>query len=99
MRERLIRFSNLLLDVSAADPDDARRRKLLNVILIGTGSLNFLVLITLLSISIIGRQSVLDGMRGPGPLDYFWEYSYLPGVIEGHLFLAGRYLAPFWFFY
>jgi len=68
MRERLIRFSNLLLDVSAADPDDARRRKLLNVILIGTGSLNFLVLITLLSISIIGRQSVLDGNAWAGAI-------------------------------
>lgn len=61
MRERIKRFSQLLLDVSVADPDDARRRKFLNVILIGTGFLTILVVFSILGAVVIGQGDIFNG--------------------------------------
>jgi hypothetical protein len=61
MKERLKRFPNLLLDVSATGPDEARRRKLLNIILLGTGVLTTLVIFSLLGALIMGQGDTIDG--------------------------------------
>ena len=41
----MIRFFNRLLNISTADPDDARKRKILNILLVGTGALSLLALL------------------------------------------------------
>ncbi len=96
MRERIQRFSNLLLDVSAADPDDARRRKFLNVILIGSGILTILVVVFLLGALMMGQGELADskvwiGAIGMliGLLFFSWSNrrASVPGWVTAGLFL------------
>jgi signal transduction histidine kinase len=41
----MLKFFNRLLNISTADPDDARKRKILNILLVGTGTLALLALL------------------------------------------------------
>jgi len=50
----LMRIVNQLLDVPSIDPEDARRRKLLNILLIGIGTITLLILLATSVANIIG---------------------------------------------
>ncbi|MBN2390288.1 MAG: hypothetical protein JXR84_06180 [Anaerolineae bacterium] len=50
-------ISQRLLEVSSQDPEDARRRKLLNILLVGTCAITLLALLALLAIYILGISS------------------------------------------
>src|SRR5262245_2259465 len=41
----MLQFFNRLLNISTADPDDARKRKILNILLVGTGTLTLLAIL------------------------------------------------------
>lgn len=97
MKERLKRFPNLLLDVSATDPDDARRRKLLNIILLGTGVLTTLVIFSLLGALIMGQGDTIDGDAWIGAIGlllgiaaFSWSNRNpsVPGWVTSGLFLV-----------
>ncbi len=49
-----MRIVNQLLDVPSIDPEDARRRKLLNILLIGIGTITLLILLATSVANIIG---------------------------------------------
>ena len=49
-----------LLEVSSTDPEDTRRRRLLNILLFGTGSLSFIALITVVVARFLGLVSTED---------------------------------------
>jgi hypothetical protein len=57
---------NQLLDVPSTDPDDARRRKLLNILLSGVATLTLLLLLVLIVFVIAGLK---------------WEKERLPTLI------------------
>jgi PAS domain S-box-containing protein len=56
----MLTFSRRFLDISSNDPDDARRRKLLNVLLLGFALLGVLGLITLALSAIAGALSLSE---------------------------------------
>ena len=47
---------NQLLDVPSMDPDDARRRKLLNIVLLGLGIAAVLALVATIAVDIAGAE-------------------------------------------
>ncbi|MBN1875568.1 MAG: HAMP domain-containing histidine kinase [Anaerolineae bacterium] len=49
-----------LLEVSSTDPEDIRRRRLLNILLVGTGSLSFFALIAVTTAYFFGLTSTED---------------------------------------
>jgi PAS domain S-box-containing protein len=55
------KFVARLLDVPATDPDDARRRKLLNIVLAGLFILAILGIISVIYITALGLMAVADG--------------------------------------
>ena len=73
-------ISRRLLEVSSQDPEDARRRKLLNILLAGTSTITLLAMLALLAINILGIFSD----------DTF--YRLFPAVIAFLLGLAAIYL-------
>ena len=66
---------NQLLDVPSTDPDDARRRKLLNIMLFGTAVVGLLGLLTTVVLSIVGF-----GEPGRYPSLYLGSLATLIGV-------------------
>jgi PAS domain S-box-containing protein len=51
-----IRIMNQWLDVPSTDPDDARRRQLLNILLVGLAAAGFLALGTTIAVDIVGLE-------------------------------------------
>jgi signal transduction histidine kinase/CheY-like chemotaxis protein len=80
------RFINQLLDVPSTDPDDARRRKLLNILLLGIGVTGCIGLVV----------SVLADIIEPAKADYMLTSAIL-GLLIGHviIFFINRY-GPGW---
>lgn len=52
-----------LLEVSSTDPEDTRRRRLLNILVFGTGSLSFIALIAVVVAHFLGLVSIEDFSR------------------------------------
>ncbi len=97
MKERLKQFFTLLLDVSASDPDDARRRKFLNIILIGAGILTTLVILSLWGASMMGEGELANSnfwIGAMGMLVGVFVISWLnripsvPGWVTAGIFLV-----------
>ena len=54
-------FFNSLTDIPTSDPDDSRRRKLLNILLLGMGILTILILLTMLIVQFSGLGILITG--------------------------------------
>jgi len=54
-------FLNSLTDIPTSDPDDSRRRKLLNILLLGMGVLTILILLTMLIVHFSGLGILITG--------------------------------------
>ncbi len=86
------RSVNRLLEVPSTDPEDARRRKLLNILLAGIAVLTFLTLIAAIAVSISGQEDVALVFSGTlaslfGFVLIFLVNRYWSGEIAGSLFL------------
>ncbi len=97
MRNNLERIIKPLLNISTVDPDDTRRRKLLNIILLGTELLTFLVIIFLVVTFIIGQGAIIDGDAWIGATGMFLGVLFfylgnrtasIPGWVTSGLFLG-----------
>jgi len=77
-----------LLDVPSADPDDARRRRLLNILLVGVG----LLLILALAVTIVADLADLAEQEAITPL-YWGSLATLLGVVI--VWLINRYWSGF----
>ncbi|MEW6403819.1 MAG: ATP-binding protein [Chloroflexota bacterium] len=71
-------FLSRLTDVPSSDPDDARRRKLLNILLIGTGALSIITLLMILIASIFSAFA--------NPLNFWIGLASTFGVLLGTVF-------------
>jgi len=98
-RQHLSVFLNQLLDVPSTDPDDARRRKLLNIVLGGVAILSVLtgVMSFLLAklLNLLSRQEVITGIASglilfAGTMIFFAinRSQNLPGWVAGGTFLS-----------
>lgn len=96
MRVSIQKLVSSLIDVSATDPDDKRRRKLLNVLLLGIVVLTFLMLFLLIILTISGENLEIDGavwvgalMLLLGCLAFYWSSrnSSIPGWVTSGVFL------------
>lgn len=81
-----------LLDVPTSDPDDARRRKLLNIIIAGLASLAFVGFITTALFTISGSSGLLSAMGASlvflvGVVIIFIINRYWSGLIASSIFL------------
>ncbi|MBN1890871.1 MAG: PAS domain-containing protein [Thermoflexales bacterium] len=76
------------LDVSSADPDDARRRKLLNILLLGSATLMLAALLIMTMVVLFGLVKLTDSL---------WLYLMGIAVLSGItiIFLINRY-GPGW---
>jgi signal transduction histidine kinase len=87
---------NRLINVSSADPDDARRRQLLNILLIGVGIIAFLGIVAIGVASVIGALGGEDAVRLLSGLSIallgfillFLINRYVSGTLAGALFVA-----------
>jgi PAS domain S-box-containing protein len=78
--------------VSSTDPDAARRQKLLNVLLIGLGSLALVNLLVATGFRFVAGCDTVDLIHGMlvaigGILIVYWINRYLSGSLAGFLFL------------
>jgi hypothetical protein len=70
-------FVSSLLDISTSDPDDARRRKILNILLLGVEVLTLLIIVSLVIFSFLGY--------GDRIVNYIWWVAI--GLLIGVAFL------------
>jgi PAS domain S-box-containing protein len=91
------KFINNALSVNIADPDDARRRKLLNILLLGVGGLTFFTFIASVIFTISGSDAqtigpiwapVLGMLVGVGFFYWINRNPAWPGWISSSLFLS-----------
>jgi len=90
------RFITSLLEISTSDPDDARRRKLLNILLLGIEVLTILIIIFLVIFVIRGFGDRIDSFVWIAAIGLFLgiglfyglnRISTLPGWVPSSLFL------------
>jgi signal transduction histidine kinase len=91
-----VRTINQLLEVSSEDPEDARRRRLLNILLFGVAVLTILTLIALIVVSLVGtagtarevyQLSIGISALLFGFLIIFFVNRYWSGEVAGSFFL------------
>jgi PAS domain S-box-containing protein len=95
--KRLVGLVNQLLDVPTTDPDDARRRKLLNILLLGLAIVGLLAFIATITVDIIGTiwESNLDRLTAYagslslliGPMIIYAINRYIAGWLASTLLL------------
>jgi len=84
---------NRLLDVPSTDPDDARRRKLLNILLLGVAAIGVLMLFTVTAVDILGI-SWEEGQPDPIGLTEYLDMLFLL-AITAIVYAINRY-GPGW---